>query len=194
MKQRDATREWPASADQLTLAQLSRLTAIDMGDLSRYRSGGRRMSAHTLERIEVVSRIDPDGYLAKRSIQTYSHVAIVIKRESDSDVTWVLRVLSRVMQTALSLESRADIRAFHARPPKTGSAPWDALLASCAEMTWQRLMPEDPEPTWMRTVRPVPAWWSPVDYGPRLSWAFARTPINLRSRGIVLPAGELETV
>lgn len=194
MKHRVAITEWPASADRLTLAQLSRLSAIDVSDLSRYRSGDKRMSANTRERIETVSLIDPAGYLATRTVPTYSQVAIVMKKESSSDVTWVLRVLSRAMQEASDLEDPADVRAFHARPPKTGSFAWDALLAAAAEMTWQALMPDEPEPQWMQGGRPLSTWWSPVDYGARRGWAYLRTPINLRSRGIVLNAGELETV
>lgn len=186
--------EWPTAASALTLAQLSRLTAVDVADLSKYRAGKKRMSSATAERVAVVAQIDPAGYLATRQIATYSQIALVIKREAHSDTAWVLRALSRAMQEASNLTNKDDARAFHARPPKTGSRPWDALLAAVAEMTWQRLIPDEAVPAWMRSVRELDSWWSPIDYADHLSWAFLRTPINLRERHIVLNSGELETV
>lgn len=194
MKRRERSPDWPEQADTLALATLSRLTAISVPDLSRYRSGDKRMSPETRERIDVASRVAPDSHLATRhTVITYPRLALTIKDNLD-DPRWCVRILAHVAHQCETLQDEQDLRAAHIRPPKTGSREWDALIAATAEITWQRNFPDEPPPAWIRETGRVAPWWSPLDYSTHWAWAFLRTPINFRDRGIVFQRGELETV
>jgi hypothetical protein len=176
----------------MSLEQLSWITGIHIPDLSRYRSGGKPMSPATRERIEIAARPGSESVILSRRLTSYAQVALVVKSETNADPVWCLRVLARTMQQSALLSSKADVRAFHVRPPKTGSRGWDAIIAGAAETTWLRSGMQEPL-AW--TARPrAESPWSPIDYGRRRAWAYLRTPIAMRERNIILARGELETV
>jgi hypothetical protein len=192
MNQPEPTDAWPKSAAAMSLEQVSWITGIHIPDLSRYRSGGKRMSPATRERIENATRAGTESVIVGQRLSSYAQVALVVKSEKKADPVWCLRFLARAMQQSALLTSDADIRAFHAQPPKTGSRGWDAIIAGAAEMTWLRAGMREPL-AWTTRAR-AESPWSPIDYGRRRSWAYLRTPIAMRERNIILARGELETV
>lgn len=131
--------------------------------------------------------------LARRGWTSYALFAklFVERAEIGDDPSLAVRVLREVVRAARALDAQAEIDAFHAEPPTTGSDGWDALLAGVAVLTGAG-----------RTTPGVLDWcdapgrwcvelFDPLDSGKYFLLEMLRTAAPIRERNVVLAAGNL---
>jgi hypothetical protein len=89
------------------------------------------------------------------------------------------------------VESPADREAFFVEPSTTGDPRWDALLAGAVEDL--ALRQDFSPPVWTRGHALRQFWF--VGSMPSLAaYSFARSPMSLQIRGVMIDPAELESV
>jgi hypothetical protein len=183
--------DWPTNHSYRTL---SWLTGIPKSNLSAYRHGRLPVSPTIARRIEDAGRTDPNGPIVARHLLCFPQLALAVKRLMNVDEVHCTRLVRQTVQQLGELIDQADIAGFHIKPPTTGDARWNALIAGIAADTWARAGRGEP-PAWTRHVRPLPGWWEPGGMPARWrNWNLVHTSPALRDRGVVFPRQWVEAV
>jgi transcriptional regulator with XRE-family HTH domain len=177
----------------LTLRQVARAAGTSESNVSAYERGAKTPSPRTLRRI--TAAIDAGGAspVHANTLFTMPAAAATIRRglRRGWPTADLLRVVRELRSNAGSLVSRADRDAYFAEPSTTGDQRWDAMLAGSAEDLALRDGLEVPE--WTRG-HALPTFWF-VGSGPALqAYAFARTPMSMQVRGVMVDPADLEAV
>ncbi len=136
-------------------------------------------SGHDLS-VTVAERTRPRAHAIQYLTEAYAPGAKVRK------VDWT-RLRGFIDQLAAHPELTAA--AIESPPPRTGDAPFDALLAGIAEK-----LADDagiPRPRWTRSVPSSPTAWESPGTPARIKRARAQSPTQLAARNIWLAAHDL---
>lgn len=181
--------EWP---QRHTYSTLSWLTGISKPNLSAYRHASKPMSSVVARRIEIAGRTDPDGPIVAQHLLCFPQLALAIKRYMSADPVHCTRLVRQTVQQLRLLTDEPDVTAYHIKPPTTGDARWNALVAGVAAHTWS-LSGHAVSLDWTRDVRPLERWWEPGALPPRWrDWNLVHTPPSLRERRVIFPAEWME--
>lgn len=103
----------------------------------------------------------------------------------------LLRVVREMRANSALVTDAVERARFFAAPDSTGDARWDALLAGAAEDL--ALRDGFAPPAWSRGHALPEFWW--VGAGASLrAYAFARSPISMQVRGVMIDPADLESV
>jgi len=92
---------------------------------------------------------------------------------------------------ASHLANNVDRRAFFAAPSTTGDRRWDLLLAGVVENLF--LAQDEPPPPWVNKGSLRTFWF--VTPSPALdAYVFARSPLSLQVRGVMVDPADLVAV
>jgi len=128
------------------------------------------------------------------NLVTYPRLAAAIRDNYATDPVFCTRLVRQTVQHLTLLTDEAEIAEFHAEPPSTGSAEWDALIAGVAVHTWSlgghlKLLP------WMLDLKPLDNFWEPGGGPTRWrDWNLINTPPSLSERGVIFPSQWLQAV
>ena len=141
----------------------------------------------------VLDRLDSTSEILTEHLTTYARFATLVP--ADPDWPFMIRVLRQCRMAADELTDQSDIDAFHLEPPSTGHEGWDAILAGVAEITGADRVSDRRILAWCRLPdRFLPELFDVLDSGKYRWLEYLRTPVQLRERGIILSAGNLEGV
>jgi len=177
----------------LTLAAVARAAGTSESNVSAYERGTKVPNERTRARLSAVVEAGADSVVHARRLLTVPAAAAQLRRGLREG--WLtadlLRVVREMRSNASHLDTESDRRAFFSAPSTTGDRRWDAMLAGVVE----DLALEDgvEAPAWCRG-RPLEEFWF-VGSAPSLhAWAFARTPMSLQVRGVMVDPADLEAV
>lgn len=103
----------------------------------------------------------------------------------------LLRLVREMLSNAQLLTTPEQREQFFAEPEDTGDPRWDAMLAGCVEMI--HLRNQWPAPAWTPGHALDYFWW--VNPGPAMqAYVFARSPMSLHLRGVLIDPADLESV
>lgn len=177
----------------LTLEQVARAAGTAASNVSAYERGSKPARPQTIERLVAVIDAGRESPVHREELATFPAAAATIRRGLRSGWTTadLLRVLRELRSNARRLRSEADRAAFFSRPATTGDQRWDAMLAANAEDLCLRA--GRPAPSWS-AGHALPTFWF-VGSSPGLrAYAFARTPISMQVRGVIVDPADLEAV
>jgi transcriptional regulator with XRE-family HTH domain len=178
---------------RLTLAQVARAAGTSESNVSAYERGAKAPSARTLARLLAAIDAGPDSPVHAHTLLTFPAAAALIRRglRAGWSTADLLRVVRELRSNERLLTTDADRAAYLAEPSTTGDPRWDAMLAANAENL--ALRDDRPAPEWSRG-HALPTFWF-VGSGPALrAYAFARTPISMQVRGVIVDPADLEAV
>ncbi|NMO00441.1 hypothetical protein HH308_04340 [Gordonia sp. TBRC 11910] len=132
----------------------------------------------------------PARSYSRRGLVDYTRFAVDLPA---LDSRLAVRVLRETVLQARDLTRQDELDRFHREPPPTGSRGWDSLLAGVACMTGVRAAAGVLD--WcFRPERYCVELFDPLDTG-KYRWLDAlRTPVEIRTRNVILAAGNLEGV
>jgi transcriptional regulator with XRE-family HTH domain len=176
----------------LTLWQVARASGTSESTISAYERGIREPSTAALERLSAVTSVCNSSPIHTQRLLTVPAAAATLRRglRAGWSTADLLRVV-REMRSHARLLADADRMAFFAAPSTTGDPRWDALLAGAVEDLF--LNEGSTAPRWT-AGHALPTFWF-VGSTPSLrAYAFARTPISMQVRGVMVDPTDLEAV
>ena len=177
----------------LTLREVARSGGTSEPNVSAYERGAKRPSARTLERLVAVIEAGADSPVHRGQLLTASATAAALRQGlrlgwSTADL---LRLVREMRSNATLVAEPADRAAFFAAPSTTGDPRWDAMLAASVEDLCLR-HGLDP-PAW--TIgHALPTFWFVGSSHSLDAYVFARTPISMQVRGVMVDPADLEAV
>lgn len=177
----------------LTLREVARAAGTAETNVAAYERGAKRPSPRTLRRLLCAVAAGSDSLVHRRSLLTVPAAAAALRkglreRWPTSDL---LRLVREMRSNARYATSDTDSAAFFAEPSTTGDPRWDALLAGSTEDFAMRA--GFPVPAWANG-HALPTFWF-VGSSPNLqAYAFARSPMSMQVRGIMIDPADLESV
>lgn len=177
----------------LTLAEVARAAGTSTSNVSAYERDAKRPNARTASRLADVIDAGRESPVHRQQLLTVPAAAALLRRGLRAGWTnaELLRVVRQLRSDAATISSEVDRRAFYAAPSTTGDRRWDLLLAGVVE---DHALRQDLDvPTWARNGR-LPTFWFVGSTRGLDAYAFARSPISLQARGILLDPADLEAV
>ncbi len=150
-------------------------------------------SPRTIARLIAVIDAGSASVVHERRLLTAPAAAAAIRQglRSGWSTADLLRVVRQMRSDYRHLSTTADRAALLAEPSTTGDPRWDAMLAGSVEDLSLRDRTEPPP--WCRG-HALPTFWF-VGSTPSLhAYAFARTPISMQVRGVMVDPADLEAV
>lgn len=150
-------------------------------------------TVRTLDRIAATVNAGADSPVHRHRLLTVPATAAGLRRGlrerwSTADL---LRLVREMRSNADELRTAEDRAAFFASPSTTGDARWDAMLAGCVEDLALRMGLE--VPAWTRG-HALPTFWFVGSSAALRAYAFARSPMSLQVRGVMVDPADLEAV
>lgn len=177
----------------LTLAQVARAAGTSETNVSAYERDAKQPNATTLERLTAAIEAGSDSPIHRRNLQTVPATAAVLRaglRRGWSNAE-LLRAVRQMRSDAAHLVTDADRGAFFAPPTTTGDRRWDLLLAGVVEDLALSLGGEPP--AWVRKGTLRTFWF--LSPSPALdAYVFARSPLSLQVRGVMVDPADLVAV
>lgn len=176
----------------LTLRQVARAAGTTESNVSAYERGAKVPSPDTLTRLLAMVEAGAGSPIHTGQLSTVPAAASLIRRglRQGWPTADLLRIV-REMRSHRRLVGDADRSAFLSAPSTTGDQRWDALLAGAVEDL--ALRAGEPVPAWT-AGHTLPTFWF-VGSSPGLqAYAFARTPISMQVRGVMVDPADLEAV
>jgi transcriptional regulator with XRE-family HTH domain len=177
----------------LTLRQVARAAGTSEPNLSAYERGAKRPRSATVERLHAVIDAGSSSAIHRQRLLTVPATAAALR--SGLKAGWstadLLRLVREMRSNSQEIRTDVDRAAFYAAPSTTGDQRWDALLAGAVEDLALR-DGFDP-PHWTAGHALPTFWW--VGSAPSLrAHAFARTPMSMQVRGVMVDPADLESV
>ena len=178
---------------ELTLAQVARAAGTSESNVSAYERGAKAMNHRTLQRLTAAIEAGGASIVHQRQLVTVPAAAAAIRKGlragwSRADL---VRVIRELRSNAASITAPTDRAAFFAEPSTTGDARWDAFLAGVVEDL--ALRGQWPPPAWS-AGHGLNEFWFVGGESNLQAYAFARSPISLHIRGVVVDPDDLESV
>lgn len=143
-----------------------------------------------LSRLIAASGLDLSVTLSERSLPRAVAIEDLVEAFTpDAKIRKVDWTRLRGFLDQLTDHPELTAAAIESPPPRTGDAPFDALLAGIAEK-----LADDagiPRPRWTRSVPPSPTPWDSPGTPARIKRARAQSPTQLAARNIWLAAHDL---
>lgn len=177
----------------LTLRAVARASGTSETNVSAYERGEKVPNERTVERLLAVIDAGADSLIHRHRLLTVPAAAAAIRRglRQGWSTADLLRVVRELRSNAGEVRTAMDRAAFFARPSTTGDARWDAMLAASVEDLALRDGLE--APPWTRG-HALPTFWF-VGSSPGLrAYAFARSPLSMQVRGVIVDPADLEAV
>jgi transcriptional regulator with XRE-family HTH domain len=177
----------------LTLDQVARAAGTSASNVSAYERGTKTPQPQTLARLLVVIRARSSSVVHRRELLTVPAAAAEIRRglRAGWSTADLLRLVREMLAQSTAVASAEDRAAYFAQPSTTGDPRWDAMLAAAVE--YQFLACGDQAPGWT-AGHALPTFWF-VGSSPGLqAFAFARTPMSMQVRGIMVDPADLQAV
>ena len=177
----------------LTLRQVARAAGTSETNVAAYERGSKAVHPRTLRRLLAAIDAGADSPIHRHNLLTIPATAAALRkglraRWSTADL---LRLVREMRSNAVHLADDPDRAAFFAEPSTTGDPRWDAMLAGNVEDL--ALCGDFSIPGWTRG-HALPQFWF-VGSAPSLqAYAFARSPISLQVRGVMVDPADLESV
>lgn len=177
----------------LTLDQLARATGTAAPNISAYERGTKRPNTRTRSRLIAAIEAGADSPIHCRHLLTVPAASALLRRGLGAG--WsnaeLLRVVRQLRTDWAAMATDEDRVAFLAEPSTTGDRRWDTLLDGAVEDL--ALEANLPIPAWTRRGA-LPTFWF-LSPAPGLdAYVFARTPLSLQVRGVMVDRAELEAV
>lgn len=161
--------------------------------MSAYERDAKRPNKTTLTRLQAAIAAGSASVIHTSRLLTVPGVAAAIRsglREGRSSAE-MLRLVRQMRADSSQLESAADHAAFFAAPTTTGDRRWDLLVAGVVESMF--LEDGGTPPTWVGKGTLDTFWF--LTPSPGLdAYVFARSPISLQVRGIMVDPADLAAV
>ncbi len=130
------------------------------------------------------------------TLLTYAELAESLAA-GEYDWHLAVRLLRELVLRTQRLTDVVDIDEVHRRPPPTGTRGWDAILGGVAHITGRDRVSDPEILAWC--FEPdrfcTDAMFDPFGVPPKYFWTdYLRTPVELQTRNVVLPVGNLEGV
>lgn len=180
-------------SNKLTLREVARAGGTSESNVSAYERGAKRPSQHTLDRLLAVIEAGADSPVHRGRLLTAPATAAALRQglRSNWSTADLLRLVREMRSNAALVAAPSDLAAFFAAPSTTGDPRWDAMLAASVEDLCLR-GGLDP-PAWTIGHALSTFWF--VGSSPSLdAYAFARTPISMQVRGVMVDPADLEAV
>ncbi len=180
-------------AGGLRLREVARAAGTSVPNLSAYERGTKRPNETTLERLLAVLGTGADSAIHSQQLQTVPATAAALRaglRQGWSTAD-LLRTVRQLRSDAGQVRGDADHAAFFAAPTTIGDPRWDALLAGVVEDL--ALTAAEQPPAWTGG-HALPEFWFVSDLPSLRAYAFARTPMSLQVRGVLLDPDDLVAV
>lgn len=161
--------------------------------MSAYERSAKRPNPRTVERLLAAIDASNTSQIHQRHLLTTPAAAAALRRglRDGWSTADLLRIVRQLGSDATHLESEADRRAFTSEPSTTGDRRWDLLLAGAVEDL--ALRRGWPVPEWVRSGS-LDSFWFVGSARSLDAYAFARVPLSLQLRGIVLDPADLVAV
>jgi len=162
-------------------------------NLSAYERDVKRPNRRTLARAIAAIDAGAGSPIHTRQLVTVPAAAALLRKGLKEQWTTpdLLRVIREMRSNAKFVERPADRLAFFAEPSTTGDARWDAMLAGNVEEL--ALAGHFPAPAWTQGHALAQFWF--VGSMPSLvAYSFARSPMSLQIRGVMIDPADLESV
>lgn len=177
----------------LTLDLVARAAGTSATNVSAYERSTKRPNAKTATRLLAAIDAGADSPIHRQHLLTLPAAAALLRRGlaegwSTADLVRVVRQ----MRTDLAVvHTEADRAAFLAEPSTTGDRRWDLMLAGVVEDA--ALRADFAVPEWTRKGSLTSFWF--VSPSPGLdAYVFARSPLSLQLRGVLVDPADLEAV
>jgi transcriptional regulator with XRE-family HTH domain len=177
----------------LTLDQVARAAGTSASNVSAYERGTRLPHTSTLRRLLAVIDAGGDSPVHTRRLLTVPAAAAALRAglRAGWPTSDLLRIVRELLSNWRSLTDAADRAAFLVEPTTTGDPRWDALLAAAVENL--ALTEHFAPPAWTAGHALDTFWF--VGESPGLqAYAFARTPISMQVRGVMVDPADLVAV
>jgi transcriptional regulator with XRE-family HTH domain len=180
-------------AERLTLQQVARAAGTSETNVAAYERGSKRPSLRTLARLTAVIDAGSGSAIHQRALLTVPATAAAIRQALRQKWTTadMLRLIREMRSNATFARSDRDREAFFAEPSTTGDPRWDAMIAGNAEDLAFR--DDFPPPAWSRG-HALPQFWFVGSTSSLAAYAFARSPLSLQVRGVMVDPADLEAV
>jgi len=183
--------------ETLTPAEAAKRLDMDRSTISRKIKAGeiatiRVGSHHRITRREFARYRDS---LAPEPLFTYRDFADIITRGEDWH--FAARQLRKVAIRSRRIAAVDAVDAIHRDPGLTGVAGWDAIIGGVASITGRGRVSDPALLDWCFDAERycTTAMFDPFGTPEKYFWSdYLRTPIELRVRNVVYPAGNLEGV
>jgi transcriptional regulator with XRE-family HTH domain len=181
------------SRQRVTLAQVARAAGTSESNVSAYERGTKRPADRTLRRLLAAIDAGQDSPIHSMALLTFPAAAALLRRGLGAgwSTADLLRVVRELRSNAWLLATDADRAAYLAEPSTTGDQRWDAMLAANAENL--ALRADRPAPEWS-LGHALPTFWFVGGESSLRAYAFARTPISMQVRGVMVDPADLEAV
>jgi transcriptional regulator with XRE-family HTH domain len=180
-------------ASGLTLRQVARAAGTSESNVSAYERSQKRPAPRTLARLTAVIDAGGDSPIHRRTLLTVPATAAALRGglRAQWPTADLLRLIREMRSNASFARSDLDRAAFFAEPSTTGDQRWDAMIAGNTEDLAFR--DDFPAPQWSRGHALAEFWF--VGSAPSLAaYAFARSPLSLQVRGVMVDPADLEAV
>lgn len=177
----------------LTLREVARAAGTAESNVAAYERGTKVARSATVERILTAVDAGADSPVHRQTLLTFPAAASELRRGLRAGWTTaeLLRLVRELRSNFGHLRDDADRAVYFARPATTGDQRWDAMLAANAEDL--SLRAGLPAPPWS-AGHALPTFWF-VGSSPSLrAYAFARSPISMQVRGVMVDPGDLAAV
>jgi transcriptional regulator with XRE-family HTH domain len=177
----------------LSLAQVARASGTAETNVSAYERGAKDPAARTLARILAAVDAAADSPVHTMTLLTFPATAAAVRRglRAGWSTADLLRTVRELRSHERLLADDHDRAIFFAEPSTTGDRRWDAMLAANAEDLAMRR--GAPAPAWS-AGHALPTFWF-VGTGTALrAYAFARSPISMQVRGVMVDPADLDAV
>ncbi len=124
---------------------------------------------------------------------TYRELAKTIA--AGEDPRFAVRLLREVVLRSGREQDQRRIDEIHSDPGSAGSGGWDAVLGGVAWISGRDRVSDTSMLQWcFDDSRYCPTLFDPLDSGKYRWLDYLRTPVELRVRNVILPAGNLQGV
>lgn len=177
----------------LTMRQVARASGTCESNVSAYERGALVPAPRTLARLVAGIDAGAESPIHTRRLLTAPAAAAMIRRglREGWSTADLLRVVREMRSNARFVVTDRDRAAFLAEPSTTGDPRWDAMLAASTEDLALRGGFDVPAWTAGHALR---TFWF-VGSSPSLhAYAFARSPLSMQVRGVMVDPADLEAV
>lgn len=177
----------------LTLREVARAAGTSEPNVSAYERGEKVPNARTLGRVRASIAAGANSPVHARNLITAPAAAASIRgglRHGWSTAD-LLRIVREMRSHLAHVTAEVDLAVFLAEPSTTGDQRWDAMLAANVEdlALGRGITP----PAWT-AGHALPTFWF-VGSSPSLrAFAFARSPMSMQVRGVMVDPTDLEAV
>ncbi len=129
------------------------------------------------------------------SLFSYADLAQMIA--AGEDWHFAARLLREIVIRSTKITAPAEIDLIHRDPGLTGTRGWDAILGGVAHMTGRDRVSDPAMLDWcfMPERYCTESMFDPFDAPAKYFWIdYLRTPVELQTRNVIFPAGNLEGV